>query len=107
MREFAAHMVWVCFVESTDSDAPFLTVNDIDHPRTKVRSPQTYGICQWFHKAVLREFDQVTLREKVYEDLRAVQADLDTWIDYYNTQRTYQAKNLAHLGNPTQCPVVQ
>ena len=37
----------------------FLAVNDIDHTKTKVKSPQTNGICERFHKTVLQEFSQV------------------------------------------------
>lgn len=70
----------------------FLAVNDIDHTKTKVKSPQTNGICERFHKTVLQEFYQVTFRKKLYDDLESLQADLDAWIDYYNTERTHQGK---------------
>ena len=33
----------------------YLAVEDIDHTRTKARSPQTNGICERFHKTVLHE----------------------------------------------------
>jgi transposase InsO family protein len=36
----------------------YLAVEDIDHTRTKARSPQTNGICERFHKTVLHEFYQ-------------------------------------------------
>ena len=42
----------------------YLALNDIDHTRTKARSPQTNGICERFHKTVLQEFygtDQIRL----------------------------------------------
>lgn len=70
----------------------YLAVNDIDHTKTKVKSPQTNGICERFHKTILQEFYQVTLRKKVYGDLDSLQADLDAWLDKYNTQRTHQGK---------------
>ncbi len=41
----------------------FLAVNDIDHTKTRVNSPQTNGICERFHKTILLEFYQVTLEE--------------------------------------------
>ncbi len=34
----------------------FRAINDIDHTRTKVKSPQTNGICERFHKTILQEF---------------------------------------------------
>ena len=37
----------------------YLSINDIDHTRTKARSPQTNGICERFHKTMFNEFYQV------------------------------------------------
>ena len=34
----------------------YLAVEDIDHSRTKTKSPQTNGICERFHRTVLDEF---------------------------------------------------
>ena len=70
----------------------YLAVNDIDHTKTKARSPQTNGICERFHKTVLQEFYQVTFRKKLYSDLDELQKDLDEWIEYYNYERTHQGK---------------
>ena len=42
----------------------YLAINDIDHTKTKARSPQTNGICERFHKTVLQEFYQITFRKK-------------------------------------------
>jgi len=70
----------------------YLAVNDIDHTRTKVRSPQTNGICERFHKTILQEFYQVTFRKKLYFNLSELQNDLDEWIEYYNYERTHQGK---------------
>ena len=44
----------------------YLAVEDIDHTRTKTKSPQTNGICERFHKTVLNEFYRVAFRKKVY-----------------------------------------
>jgi transposase InsO family protein len=70
----------------------YLAINDIEHSKTKVRSPQTNGICERFHKTILQEFYQVTLRKNLYSNLAALQKDLDDWLDYYNNQRTHQGK---------------
>jgi len=70
----------------------YLAINDIDHTKTKVKSPQTNGTCERFHKTILQEFYQVTFRKKIYSDMESLQADLDEWIDYYNNERTHQGK---------------
>ncbi len=70
----------------------FLAIYDIDHTKTKARSPQTNGICERFHKTILNEFYQVAFRKKVYQNIEQLQADLDEWLHHYNTQRTHQGK---------------
>ena len=70
----------------------YLAINDIDHTKTKVKSPQTNGICERFHKTILQEFYQVTFRKKLYDTMEELQKDLDEWIDYYNNERTHQGK---------------
>ena len=70
----------------------FLAINDIDHTKTRVKSPQTNGICERFHKTILQEFYQVAFRKKIYGDLESLQVDLDIWIEKYNTERTHQGK---------------
>jgi transposase InsO family protein len=67
----------------------YLAVEDIDHSRTKTKSPQTNGICERFHKTVLNEFYRVAFRKKVY---RSPQADLDAWITEYNETRPHQGR---------------
>jgi transposase InsO family protein len=44
----------------------YLAVEDIDHSRTKTKSPQTNGICERFHRTVLEEFYRVAFRKKIY-----------------------------------------
>ena len=70
----------------------YMALNDIEHTKTKVKSPQTNGICERFHKTILNEFYQVTLRKKIYESIGDLQNDLDQWLVKYNTQRTHQGK---------------
>lgn len=70
----------------------YLALNDIDHTKTKVKSPQTNGICERFHKTILNEFYQITFRKKLYADMESLQRDLDEWMLYYNEQRTHQGK---------------
>lgn len=70
----------------------YLAVENIDHTRTKARSPQTNGICERFNKTILQEFYQVALRRKLYHTIEELQADLDDWMRHYNTERTHQGR---------------
>jgi len=70
----------------------YLQLNEIDHTKTKVKSPQTNGICERFHQTVLNEFYRVAFRKKLYGDLETLQTDLDKYMDEYNNERTHQGK---------------
>jgi transposase InsO family protein len=70
----------------------YLAVEDIDHSRTKTKSPQTNGICERFHKTILQEFYRVAFRKKVYRSIAELQADLDAWMAEYNEVRTHQGR---------------
>ena len=70
----------------------YLAVEDIDHTRTKTKSPQTNGICERFHKTLLDEFYRIAFRKKIYRTIEELQADLDLWIDDYNRNRPHQGR---------------
>ena len=70
----------------------YLAVEDIDHSRTKTKSPQTNGICERFHKTVLNEFYRVAFRKKVYRSIDELQTDLDLWVREYNERRPHQGR---------------
>jgi transposase InsO family protein len=70
----------------------YLAVEDIDHSRTKAKSPQTNGICERFHKTVLDEFYRVAFRKRIYETIGQLQADLDDWMEEYNRARSHQGR---------------
>ena len=70
----------------------YLAVENIDHSRTKVRSPQTNGICERLHKTVLNEFYRIAFRKKLYRDLAELQTDLDRWLMDYNEVRPHQGR---------------
>jgi transposase InsO family protein len=70
----------------------YLAVENIDHSKTKARSPQSNGICERFHKTVLDEFYRVAFRKKVYTSLEELQTDLDVWLKEYNEERTHSGK---------------
>ena len=69
-----------------------MAINDIDHTKTKVKSPQTDGMCKRFHKTILQDYYQVTFRKKLFHSIDALQADLDEWLHHDNHERTRQGK---------------
>lgn len=70
----------------------YLAIEDIDHSRTKTKSPQTNGIVERFHKTALDEFYRVVFRKKVYRSIAELQADLDAWVSTYNEAREHQGR---------------
>jgi hypothetical protein len=70
----------------------YLAIEDIDHTRTKARSPQTNGICERFHKTILNEFYRVAFRKKIYRGIDELQADLDAWLAEFNEVRPHQGR---------------
>jgi len=70
----------------------YLTIEDIEHTRTKARHPQTNGICERVHRTIQDEFYAVAFRRKVYRSIEELQTDLDQWIETYNSERTHTGK---------------
>jgi len=68
----------------------YLALNDIEHRRTKVGRPQTNGFVERFNRTALDEFFRKAFREKFYESVEALQADLDAWLVHYNTERPHR-----------------
>jgi len=71
----------------------YLAIENIDHTRTKAKSPQTNGICERFHRTIQDEFYAVAFRKKIYSDLESLQKDLDQWLEWYNKERTHSGKH--------------
>lgn len=70
----------------------YLTIEGIEHSKTKVKSPQSNGICERFHRTIQEEFYAVAFRKKLYKSLEELQRDLDLWLKEYNEQRTHSGK---------------
>lgn len=71
----------------------YLAIEGIEHTKTKVRSPQTNGICERFHRTIQDEFYQMAFRKKVYASVEQLQQDADEWIEWYNRERTHTGRH--------------
>lgn len=67
----------------------YLAVQQIEHRNTKVHSPKTNGFCERFHRTLKEEFFSVALRKKLYVSVQELQEDLDTWLRFYNEERSH------------------
>jgi len=70
----------------------YLTIEGIDHSKTKIRNPQSNGICERFHRTIQEEFYAIAFRKKLYKSIEEMQEDLDQWIKLYNEERTHTGK---------------
>jgi transposase InsO family protein len=70
----------------------YLTIEDIDHTKTKAKSPQTNGICERFHRTMQEEFYAIAFRKKIYTSLEEMQKDIDQWLDFYNSERPHSGR---------------
>lgn len=67
----------------------YLLLNDVAHRRTRIKSPQTNGFVERFHRTLQEEFFAVQLRKTLYESVEALQIDLDVWLAFYNRERPH------------------
>jgi transposase InsO family protein len=65
--------------------------NGITHRLTQPRSPTTTGKIERFHRTMRTEFRT----DRTFKDLAAAQAELDEWVQDYNTNRPHQAIGMA------------
>lgn len=70
----------------------YLGIENIDHSKTKARSPQTNGICERFHRTMKQEFYDIAFRKKIYSSLEELQNDVDAWLKQYNELRPHSGK---------------
>jgi len=70
----------------------YLTIEDIDHTKTKAKSPQTNGICERFHRTMQDEFYAIAFRKKMYDSIDSLQIDLDLWMEHYNNERPHSGR---------------
>lgn len=82
-----------CGNRETHEYALYLDLENIEHTRTKIKSPQTNGICERFHQTIKNEFYASAFRRKVYHSLEQLQADAESWVNDYNQERTHSGKH--------------
>jgi transposase InsO family protein len=70
----------------------YLSLEGIEHSKTRVRHPQSNGICERLHRTMQEEFYAVAFRKKLYDNLELLQKDLDEWLDYYNNERPHSGR---------------
>ena len=78
----------------------FSYLNGVEHSRTKVRHPQTNGSTERLNQIVQNEFYKVAFRKNIYKTIEEIQIDLDTFMDFNNTERTNQG-NIAKVELPS------
>ena len=61
--------------------------NGIKHLLTAPRSPTTTGKIERFHRTLRTEF----LAGQIFDSLEHAQAELDAWVESYNTDRPHQS----------------
>lgn len=67
----------------------FLKIENIQHRRTKVRSPWTNGFVERMNRTILEEFLRVQGRMKTWLTLEDLQRDLDEYLYHYNFKRQH------------------
>lgn len=72
----------------------FLQLEGIKHRTTKVRRPQSNGFVERLHRTLLDEHFRIKGRQKWYESLEEMQADLDEYLRLYNHERTHQGRDM-------------
>jgi len=60
--------------------------NGVTHRLTQPRSPTTTGKVERFHRSLRAEFRT----DRVFKNLGLAQAELDEWVEHYNTVRPHQ-----------------
>jgi transposase InsO family protein len=81
-----------CGNRETHEYVLYLDLENIEHTRTKVKHPQTNGICERFHLTMKNEFYSSAFRRKLYRSIDELQIDVDAWVMSYNTERTHSGK---------------
>lgn len=72
----------------------FLQLGEIEHRTTRVKRPQSNGLVERLHGALLDERFRVEGRRTWFETIDEMQAVLDTYMDGYNQHRPHQGRRM-------------
>ncbi|MDT8436352.1 MAG: integrase core domain-containing protein, partial [Gemmatimonadota bacterium] len=72
----------------------FLQLEEIEHRTTRVRRPQSNGFIERFHRTLLDEHLRLKGRTVWYETVEEMQADLDAYLELYNTKRPHRGRGM-------------
>ena len=78
-----------------------LSMEEIEHRKTKIRSPRTNGFVERMNRTLLDECFRVQGRQTWYMEVDEIQRDLDRFMRYYNLERSHQGYRLKGR-NPAQ-----
>lgn len=71
-----------------------LALEGVEHRNTRVRSPRTNGFVERMNRTLLDECFRVAGRQTWYVAIHEIQRDLDTFLRYYNLERSHQGYRL-------------
>lgn len=71
-----------------------LALHEVEHRTTRVRTPRTNGFVERMNRTLLDECFRVAGRSTWYTTPEEIQTDLDTYLNYYNLQRSHQGYRL-------------
>lgn len=70
-------------------DELFRAVSQIEQRKTRVHARYTMGFCERFHRTASDEPFKVACRQELYLLAAELQADLNAWLEQYNTARPH------------------
>ena len=71
-----------------------LAIEDIEHRNTRVRTPRTNGFVERMNRTLLDECFRIAGRQTWYIGIDEIQRDLDSFLRYYNLERSHQGYRL-------------
>ncbi|MDR3031325.1 MAG: integrase core domain-containing protein [Holosporales bacterium] len=70
----------------------YLTIEEIEHTKTKTPYPPINRIVERVHKTMKQEFYAVSFKKNIYESVEELHRDVDEWLKYYNNEPPHSGK---------------
>lgn len=83
-----------CGIKERHAYELLLAVEDIEHRTTKIRCPRTNGFVERMNRTLLDECFRVKGRTNWYTSVDELQRDIDSFLAYYNLERSHQGYRL-------------